>query len=163
MPELSPLSLSLIACADDPAALDALARTVEAYPCRVAPDELWLLTGPASRRAILDRARNAVAATGGIAEDQGDAWSALALDWPGAAEVFARLSAVPLGRERPAFLQCELAHVAGKALVLESYLGLLVPSPVGHHLEERILHGCRDLEVENGPLVEFDPSVGAPR
>lgn len=161
MPELSPLSLGLIACADESQVLDVLARAPGAHACRVAPDELWLLAAPAARQGVLARARTAVAATKGIVVDQSDAWSAFALDWPGATDVFARLSAVSLPVERPAFVQCELAHVAGKAVVLDSRLCLLVPSPVGHHLEERIESGCRDLEIERGPLIEFDPPVGA--
>ena len=161
MPELSPLSVALIACADEASVLDTLARTPAAQACRIAPDELWLLGAPAARHALLEQARAAVAATGGIAEDQSAGWSAVALDWPDAADVFARLSAVPLPAERPSFVQCELAHVAGKALVLDSYLALLVPAPVGHHLEERIEHGCRDLGVERGPLIEFTPPAGA--
>lgn len=161
MPELSRLSLGLIACADEPRVLDTLARTPGAHACRVAPDELWLLATPAAHQGALATARAGVAATGGIAEDQSDAWSGFALDWPGAADVFARLSAVPLPVERPAFVQCELAHVAGKAVVLDSRLCLLVPSLVGHHLEERVEVGCRDLGIERGPLLEFEPPAGA--
>ena len=162
MPDLSPLSIALIACADEASVLDALARTPAAHACRIAPDELWLLGAPAARHVLLEQARAGVAATGGIAEDQGDAWSAFALDWPGAGDAFARLSAVPLPAERPSFVQCELAHVGGKALALDSHLYLLVPAPVGHHLKERIEHGCRDLGIERGPPIELTSPAGAP-
>ena len=162
VPELSPLSVALIACADEASVLDALVRTPAAHACRIAPDELWLLGAPVAHDGLLEHARAAVATTGGIAESQSDAWSAFALDWPDAADVFARLSAVPLPAVRPSFIQCELAHVPGKAIALDSHLCLLVPAPVGHHLEERIEHGCRDLGVERGPSIEFTPPAGAP-
>ncbi|MCY4087789.1 MAG: hypothetical protein OXG37_13145 [Actinomycetia bacterium] len=162
MLELSPVALTIVACAGEAPALDALATSAGGYACRIAPDELWLLGAPGDGRRLLERARAGVVATGGLAETQTDAWSVYAAAWPEAAELFARLAAVPLGPERPVFVQCELVHVAGKALALADRLYLLVPSPVGHQLEERILHGCRDLAPRRGPPVDFGaPAPGA--
>lgn len=131
---------ALIACSARPAALDAVAAAALAFPCRVAPDELWLLAppelGPETRRiaeSILECEQGDA-----LVVDQTDGWAIRALAVPVAASILAQLSAIRFPEERPAFVQGMVAAIPAKVLLLSSRVHILVPLPVAHHLDTRV-------------------------
>lgn len=151
MLELQRTLAAVVGCYARPAALDALA-TGGALTIRVASDELLLLTAANDAASLLASAERALAAL--------DA-HALALDvssgfavwlvrgaWP---EAVARLCAVA-PPEPPACFQALFAHVPAKLVVRADELLVVVSSVVSHHVRERVLQACRDLEPrELGP------------
>ena len=95
--------------------------------CRVAPDELLLIGGPAE----LDLAGEAWPWT------RADGWAAWTLSGPGALEAFARLSVMP--PDRSGFLQGAVAGVPAKVIVGEAERPRCSwPRRSRHHVEERV-------------------------
>ena len=121
----------VVRCLARPDILDAVDAGPGIEACRVAPDELLLIGGPAG----LDPPE-------GIAVDESGGWTSWTLSGPGALEAFARLSDLP---HRPGFLQGAVAGVPAKAIVGEGEIQLLVAASVGHHVEERVRAACSDL------------------
>ena len=115
-----------------------------AIRCRVAPDELLLIlpAGPSSE--IADRAAEYLAKADphGLVADQSSGFVVWTLAGSGAAEAFARLSAVP-----PAggFLQGQIAGVPAKAVVLEDRIHVLVAASYAAYVEARIRDSSADL------------------
>jgi len=135
---------AIVACCASPEALDTLPTHPETHTCRVAPDELLLVTPPAlledtERRAA---AHFAVADPAALVLDQSDGWSAFTLRGDEADAVFARLSAVPLPARRPAFVQGAVAGGSAKIIALDDCIHLLVPSTLRHHLAARLQDAC---------------------
>jgi hypothetical protein len=153
---------AVIGCHAEPPLLDAVSPPVDSFACRVAEDEL-LLVGPAGLAAeLLSHAGSVVDEDAGIVVDQTDGWAVFALGGGAAGEAWQRLAQVPLPSARPAFVQCSLAHLPGKAIVLADVVYLLVPSPAAHHLRERVLEGCRDLGATEGMPAPFTLEARTP-
>lgn len=142
MLELLRASAAILLCLGPREALDALVPTAGSVACRIAADELMLvsLTGP------LDPGQTAaqLAGTGGLVIDQSDAYVAWTL--AGASEeAFARLSAIELPRNRPGFVQGAVGGIPAKAIVEDGRIHLLVSSALAHHLPDRVAATCGEL------------------
>jgi sarcosine oxidase gamma subunit len=138
--EIRRTDAGVVACLAQPAALDAFDGVAEAYGCRVAPDELWLVAPPA-KIAEVERAAAAYCAradAGALVLDQSDGWSTFTLAGDGARRVFAQLSAVPLPASSPAFVQGMFAGGPAKVLVVDGAIHVLVPSTLRHHVTGRL-------------------------
>lgn len=162
MLEIVPSEAVIVACHGQPAALDGLPDAL-GLVLRIAPDEAWLVA-PRTRRAGLLRSAALwleSADPTGLVVDQTDGWAVYLLRGDGVEEVFGRLSVVPVAAQRPAFIQGALSGVPGKAVVTDDALYLMVPSPVGHHLEARIGDTCSDLGVKLGAPAPFSLGVRA--
>ena len=161
MLELFASPAAVVACVGRADALDALAVPA-AFAGRVAPDELLLL-GPLGEAAELERAASALFEDDpdGLVVDQSSGWSCWSLAGDECDEAFARLSAVPLPAERPAFLQGAVAGVQAKVLARGARLDVLVLSTVGHHLRRRVISACRDLELRELPPCELELPAAA--
>lgn len=165
MLELTPTVAAVVSCMSDaPDALDALARPVGglAVPGRVAADEVLLFGARSDCAEILQRATAVLAGSDphALILDQSDGWAGWTIG--GAAdEAFARLSAVSLRVERPAFLQGAVAGVQGKILLRGSEIAVFAPSTLRDHVAARIAAACSDLGVEERPAREFDASAAA--
>lgn len=164
MLELRPSKAAVIACLGALEALDAIVLD-GTFPCRVAPDELLLLGRPGVGGELLERAlaRLAELDPGGVAVDQSDGWSAYTLAGSGRNEAYARLSAVPLPRERPTFVQGAVAGLQAKIVADDDCLHLLVVSSVGHHLRHRLATVAADLGIREAPSAALvvRPAVAA--
>jgi glycine cleavage system aminomethyltransferase T len=139
-----------------PAGLDGVS-TEHGYLVRIARDEMMLLGAGADLPVLLAEAERALrpADPDAVVVDQSDGWGVWTIKGPDALEVLRRLMAAPIPEVRPGFLQGAIAGVPGKALVGHAELYLLVPSPVEHHLRDRILEACRDLEPVIGAAHEL--------
>jgi hypothetical protein len=135
---------TVVACHASAAALDSLPAMPNAYSCRVAPDELWLIAPPAlladtERYAAEYCARTEPTA---LVLDQSDGWSTFTLRGDGALAIFAQLSALPLPATRPAFLQGAVAGGAAKILLVNEAVHVLVPATLRHHVAARLRDVC---------------------
>jgi hypothetical protein len=164
--ELARTDAAVLCCLAQPHHLDSLANLDGAFSCRVAADELLLLAPAAVHRELLDPLAALLNGRDphSVVVDQSPGWSVWTLAGSDVGLAFARLSAIPLPSERPAFVQGEIAEVPGKAVFFPGCIHLLVPSPVGHHLRRRVLSACVDLqayEAEPRALKLGTASVGA--
>ena len=138
---------AVIACYASGATLDALPAPPNAYACRVAPDELWLiapleLLADTERRATEYCARTEPTA---LVLDQSDGWTAFTLRGDEALSVLAQLSALPFPAARPAWMQGAVAGGAAKILLLDGEVHVLVPLTLRHHLAARLRDVCGSL------------------
>ncbi len=150
MLDLSPVGAVLIRCFGEPGVLDRFPAVAGAAACRVAGDELILLGAPAAEESLIAQATVYLGSVDpdGLVIPHTDAWSFWAISGEAASRAFARLSANALPRTSPAFIQGAIAHLPGKALVLHDCIVIMVPSTVGHHLPERVLTACADLNPQ---------------
>ena len=152
MLEVTPTRAAIVRCFASPEALDALPPRADAFACRVAEDELLLVTAPAAGAETLAEATAdlAEADPDGVVVDHSSAFAVWTLAGP-LREAWARLSENPLPEPGPAgfaFVQGALAHVSGKAIVLPGVVHLFCLSTLRHFLRERIHAACADLEPQ---------------
>ena len=159
MLELRPLKAGVIACLSAPHELDGVV-VPDALGIRIAPDELLLITEPKWSERVAADAQSTLSETA-LVVDQTDAFAGWTLHGSSAFEAFARLSAVPLPRDRPTVLQGLVAHVPAKILVAPEGLDLLVQSTLGHHVRERVIAACADLGVREEAGRAFVASAHA--
>jgi hypothetical protein len=143
---------AVVGCYARAEALDPIAAAA-AVAIRVAPDELLLLVDPEERTRLLASTEVALASLdrGGLALDLSDGFAIWRLggNWP---EAFARLCAVP-PPEPHACVQALFAHVPAKLVVGTEELLVVVSSVLAHHVRDRVLDACRELEPR-----ELDPA-----
>jgi len=159
--ELALLEATIVACYAGAEALDSW-KPPRGHAERVAGDELWIL-GPRSERCELLRAvEDSLRAVvpGALVIDQTDGWAAWRLSGTDAAHAMARLTILRLDRQDGRLHQGAVAGVPAKVILTESDYRVFVPSPVGHHLRDRILEACGDLAPTMGSPRGFDGSVG---
>jgi hypothetical protein len=149
----------IIGCFGKPAALDRLAaaeagRSAPSPSIRVAPDELLVLTDDRPL-AELETALQALD-DGSLALDVTSGYGAWALRGDERGEAFSRLSAIKLP-EPTSVVQGLVAHVPAKVVVGPDTLLIVVPSILSHHLHERVLSACADLQpVEHESAMDGD-------
>lgn len=141
---------AVIACHASPRVLDGMPGVSGAYAARIASDESMLLGSSTNREAILQSARDYIRAIDpdALVLDQSDAWSVTTIPHAGC-DVLRRLSLVRPPDARPGFYQGIVAGLPAKVLLDARAAHVLVPSPVGHHLESRI----RDVWSADGELA----------
>ena len=157
MLELAALKVDVVACLGRAADLERLA-VEDTVKMRTAPDEVLLLGPPGRAAGVIAEATSAMGG-GALVVDQTDAYSGWTISGSDAFELFARLSAIPLERDRAAVLQGLVAKVPAKVLVTNSHLQLLVASNLAHHIQERVLSVGADLEARLVDTVEFRPAT----
>jgi sarcosine oxidase gamma subunit len=143
--ELIPANAAIVLCLARPEALDAIRAPDGAFACRLAPDELMLVSLAAPLRPEPLAAE--LEPGGGVAVDQSDGFSVWTLSGDAAAEAFARLSALELPAGATGFAQGAVAGVPAKTIVEGGRIHLLVSSALGHHLRERALAVSADLDL----------------
>ena len=148
MLELAKAEATVLCCLAQPDHLDSLSSLDGVFGCRVAADELLLLAPAGVHRELFDHVAGLLEERDphAVVVDQTPGWSVWMLAGSDVWRAFARLSAIPLPTERPAFVQGAIAEVPGKAVLLLDCIHLLVPAPVGHHLRRRVLSACTDLQ-----------------
>jgi hypothetical protein len=150
--EIVPCEAVIVACHARPEALDELPNGLGLI-LRIARDESWVVAAATRRSGLLTSARLWLESADpeGITIDQTDGWAVYAVRGEGAIEVLGRISVAPVPSQRPAFIQGALSGVPGKVVITVDGLHLFVPSPVGHHLEARLLETCADLRAKLAP------------
>jgi hypothetical protein len=141
--ELKRLPARITACLGPAEELEGLSPSPGALLCRVAPDELLLVA--------LDGGQPATGTAAVLSVDCSDGFAVWSLAGADADAAFARLSAIELPAERPAFLQGAVAGVPAKVLAENGRLVVLVASVLGHHLRERVRAACADFEPVEAP------------
>jgi hypothetical protein len=159
--ELHPSDAAIIACSAEPSALDRLTAPSGAFRARVAPDELWWIGPLGDRDALLDAAQSALAGTDALVVDQSDGWDGWTVTGDQHLAVLERLMLAPVPAQRPAFLQGAITGVPGKVVAVTGAAHLFVPSPVGHHLRDRILTVMADLQPVESKPTPFTASTSA--
>lgn len=111
-----------------PEALDGLEPIDGAVSCRVAPDELMLVTEPKAVERVLGAVSAALdeADPGGLAIDATDGWSATILRGDDARIAFSRLS--PLELRGDGFLQGDLLRLPARVIARDREVLVLVPA-----------------------------------
>lgn len=161
MLEITPVRAGVVTVLGLDACLEGLAAIPEACVCRIAPGERLLLCASEERARVQDQAAGLIrqADPGGMTVNQSDGWSAWILGGSERDEVLARLSVLPLPRERPAFVMGAVAQVPARIVVGTVRTCLMVPSPVAHHVEKRMLDACSDLTSEVTDAASLDVSL----
>ena len=141
MLELEETKAGVVRCLAAADVLERFPAIPGAIRCRVAPDELLLLTPARPSEEIVSEA---VAALGdsGVVVDQSGGWTVWTLSGSDMKEALARLSAVPPGA---GFLQGRIADVPAKAVVLDTRIHVLVAASHGAYVEGRMRAACHDL------------------
>jgi hypothetical protein len=144
--ELLSTEAEVVHCFAQREVLDGFPALADVVACRVAPDELMLV---ALRGSVKETASTYVesADPGGLVAEQSDGWAIWTLTGQGAAEAFARLSAIRPPTERPGFSQGEIGGVPARAIVLDDRIHVLVASSLGHHICERVVAVCENVQV----------------
>jgi sarcosine oxidase gamma subunit len=155
--ELQRLDVAVVASLARADVLDRL-RLSGAVALRVASDELLFVTALGNVDMLMS-AVSAEIGDGGLVVDQSDGFTGWTLRGDDAPEAFSRLSAIPLARTQPAFQQGLVAGAPAKILVADGEIHLLVPSPLGHHIRERVLCGCADLAPQEADAPLAVPAV----
>jgi hypothetical protein len=148
--ELRSVPAEVVACYARPSTLDGLVNN-DALAVRIAPDELLLL-GERYRLVELEnelRTRD----PHGIVLDLSCAHSIWMLRGEDRFEAFRRLSELEL-HDTPAVVQGLVARVPAKIIVGEDELLLIVSSVLEHHIRERVLVACADLDLVERAAVE---------
>jgi hypothetical protein len=147
---MRPARAVIILCLGDARAWSAVRPRVGAV-CQIAPDERWVVGPQRSGAELLAWARERAQSIGAaaFAIDVTDAWAVWSVSGVGIDELWARLSENPVPPGRPAFIQGAVAMMPAKAIVQDGCIHFFVPSPLGHHLPQRILEASGDL----GPRV----------
>ena len=158
--ELTLLEATIVACYAAATVLDTW-RPAGGHVARVARDELWILGPRADRCALLRAAESSLhaLAPGALVIDQTDGWTGWSLTGTAAAHAMARLTVMRLDRHEGELHQGAVAGVPAKVILTESEFRIFVPSPVGHHLRDRVLQACGDLHPITGPARAFRSSV----
>ncbi|MEO8450333.1 MAG: hypothetical protein ABI647_11110 [Gemmatimonadota bacterium] len=154
---------AIIACHAEPAALGRLAAPDGGFVARIAPDEVWLIGRRTARAELVRRAEEEVGAPAGdgFVADQTDGWAIWSVGGALVREVLGRLTIIEIPAAAPAFVQGAISGAPGKILVDGDVAHLMVPSPLGHHLRDRIVAVCGDLEPALDEPRAFVLSVGA--
>lgn len=157
---------AIVACHASASALDSMPAMPCVDVCRVAPDELLLLTSPSNGGEVLQRATthltNAEPAT--LVLDQSAGWAIFSLRGDDAMPPLLQLSAIPFPETRPAFVQGAVADGPAKVLLLPGVVHVLVPFALRHHLERRLRDVCdarARLAIDEAPLTYASPPPSA--
>jgi hypothetical protein len=148
--EIRPAGLDVVLAQADRETLDRLVPPGHgARPLRTAPDELLFVVPAGSGTDVVRELEDRIAALepDGLVLDVSDGWVGWTLSGPGAVRAFAAVS--PLAAPAAdAFVQGDVARVGAKVLgEADGALTILVPSPVGDHLVERLRADARADEV----------------
>jgi len=130
----------LVDCHAGSATLDGFTGGPSVFMCRVAPDEMLLLTSPelvceamAAARAFLNAEE-----PDSLVVDESDGWAVFTLEGEEALRALVHLSAIRWPDERPAFVQGAVAGAPAKAVLLADCVHLLVPFPVREYVAARL-------------------------
>ena len=158
---LCPVEASVVLCLAAQAALEALPSVPGSFVGRVATDEWILVAPPKLEVEILEKVRGHLRSSDAdaLALAHTDAWTMWCLAGGRADDAFARLSDMALPSERPGFVQGAIASVGSKVVALTDRVCMMVSSNLGHHLRDRVLELCHDLEPEIEAPWRFE--VGA--
>ena len=155
--ELTLLEATIVACHATAAVLDTW-KPPQGYAARVAGDELWILGSRTERCELLRAVESSLRASapGALVIDQTDGWAAWSLGGSSASHALARLTVMPLDPRGGALHQGAVAGIPAKVLITAGEHRVFVPSPVGHHLHDRVLEACADLAPKVGSTREFE-------
>jgi len=133
-------SAAIIACYASAAALDALPTPRDTHSCRIAPEELWLVTAQFEGNAILSSVAAYLTAQepSALAIDQSDGWVVRSLFGDDALHVLAQLCVFRLPDMRPEFVQGSVAGAPAKVLLLFGSAHIFVPYPLRHYADARL-------------------------
>jgi hypothetical protein len=157
--ELVAVGASFVTCAADPAAIDRLVEQASAATLRVAPDEALLVADDTA--AVLREASGLVTSgdPDAVVIDTTDGWAVIALEGDQAADVFARVSQVPLAAGTA---QGGVAHVPAIVVAEPGRIVLVFPAMWRDAVRERILADGAGLGiVERGEPGRWAPASEA--
>lgn len=148
MLELALAEATVARCLARADALDSLPGLEDVFRGRVAADELMLIALAPGRQDLVEAAAAHLDGIDpdGTVIDETDGWTIWTVSGDAVDEAFARLSALPLPATQSAFLQGAVAGVPAKVVAEPGRLHIVVVASLGHHVRERILAACADLE-----------------
>jgi hypothetical protein len=135
--ELARALIGVVTASAEAGALDVLLVPGRALTCRVADDELLLLSAPRVTDEVAREVATRLAAldTGALVIDTTDGWAAISVVGDDARASFGLLSRLEL--PEAGFLQGEVVHVPAKVVAGDGRLLILVPSIWEAHLHDR--------------------------
>jgi len=148
MRELARALIGVVTASADAGALDLLLVPGRAFACRVADDELLLLSAPPVTDEVVREVATRLAALDpdALVIDTTDGWAAITVAGDGARASFGLLSRLEL--PEAGFLQGEVAHVPAKVVAGDDRVLILVPSIWEAHLHD----GAAKALEHTGPL-----------
>ena len=137
MRELARALIGVVTASAEAGALDLLLVPGRALACRVADDELLLLSAPPVTDEVAREVATRLAAldTDALVIDTTDGWAAISVVGDDARASFGLLSRLEL--PEAGFLQGEVVHVSAKVVAGDDRVLILVPSIWEAHLHDR--------------------------
>ena len=159
--ELRPVEATVVLCLAKTSALDEMPSFPKTYLGRIAPNEALLIAPPEKEEEIIQQAHAYLTREDpqGLALPQTDAWTIWCLLGPYADEALSRLSSISTGSSRPEFTQGMLASIGSKIITFSDRTCIMVSSNLGHHVHDRVLELCHDLEPSLMPPWTFRTST----
>jgi hypothetical protein len=138
MAEIGTEGVGVVSVSATSGSLDALVVPGRATACRVADDELLLLSERAVANEIAREVetRLTVLDPDALVLDTTEGWAASVIEGDDARAIFGSLSRLRLPER--GFLQGEVTHVPAKVLVEVDRILILVPAAFEHHLHSRL-------------------------
>jgi hypothetical protein len=135
--ELARALIGVVTASAEAGALDLLLVPGRAFACRVADDELLLLSAPPVTDEVAREVATRLAALDpdALVTDTTDGWAAISVVGDDARASFGLLSRLEL--PEAGFLQGEVEHVPAKVVAGDGRVLILVPSIWGAHLHDR--------------------------
>jgi glycine cleavage system aminomethyltransferase T len=156
--ELSLLDATIVACHATATALDTWSAAAGTFVARIARDEAWAVGPRSDRCGMVQAVEGSLRALERdcLIVDQTDGWTGWSVRGSDAAAAMARLSVIPMPAPGAGFHQGAVAGIPAKVLAHADGFHVFVPSPVGHHLRDRLLEAGADLAPTMGPTRPFD-------
>jgi hypothetical protein len=144
-----------------PAVIDGLTTPTGTLRGRIAPNEVVFVGAPATAPALVEALEETLASQGSSAlvVDHTDGWTVFSIVGEGSAEVFRRISMVPLpaAADEPVFFMGRIGDVASKAFRRGDRIDFMTGTETWRHVLEVIEHAGHATGLHAVPTPESDP------
>jgi len=160
--EVARVRSTLIHCLAGEEAVGKVSPLSGVLAARISPDETLVVGPPHAAAATLEQLTGIVRLLDStcLILDQSAGYAGFCLSGDAKTAAFARLSQLPLGKQRPVFMQGLVARAPAKVIAADAAITFFVSSIVGHAVADRITTACAELDVVWRPAVDFAVPTG---
>jgi hypothetical protein len=160
--EVARVRCTLIHCLAAEEAVEQIGPLSGVLAARISPDETLVVAHPDAAATMLEQLTGIVRPLDptSLILDQSAGYAGFCLAGDAKTAAFARLSQLPLGEQRPVFLQGLVARASAKVIAADASITFFVSSIVHHAVADRITTACAELDVEWRPAIDFTVPTG---
>jgi hypothetical protein len=155
-----------VRCFAPPEALDALATPAGALRGRIAPNEVVFVAAPGRAGELTSDLEAALQSHGNraLVVDHTDGWSFFSISGEGSADVFRRVSMVPLpaASDEPVFFMGRVCDVAAKAFRRGDRVDVMSGMEASRHVRDRLEQAGHAVGLHTVATPAADPIGVAP-